>query len=169
MTNHEYTNSFPVESDDDALLKMLAGANFGPNTKIVLPSGTEISGDEAQVFTSLHDEGNTQTDRKPDAHDDAAAVRMLSGAHFGPDSHLVLPTGKKITGEEAQSLIDARNVDDPYEDISLLDPLYDQWTGDYEIDRAHLVARALAQNDRVANRAANKSKKRFSNLFRRNK
>lgn len=37
---------------DDALLRMLAGATFSPNTKVTLPSETQISGQEAQAFTA---------------------------------------------------------------------------------------------------------------------
>lgn len=45
--------TLPVESNDDAVLRMLSGASFGPNTKITLPSGKQLDGDEAGVFSSL--------------------------------------------------------------------------------------------------------------------
>lgn len=41
----------PIESNDDAVLRMLGGATFGPNARLILPSGTELSGAEAQAFT----------------------------------------------------------------------------------------------------------------------
>lgn len=40
--------------DDDALLKALGGATFGPETKVTLPSGQTIDGAEAQVWASFH-------------------------------------------------------------------------------------------------------------------
>lgn len=40
--------------DDDAVLRMLAGANFGPNANVVLPSGERLNGDEAQALTSFY-------------------------------------------------------------------------------------------------------------------
>jgi len=61
----------PVESNDDAVLKMLSGAQFGPNAKIVLPSGKQLSGDEAQAFTSAFSDDRTESasDRVPDEED----------------------------------------------------------------------------------------------------
>lgn len=41
-------------TDDEAVLKMLAGASFGPGSKVVLPSGRAIGGDEAQALSSLY-------------------------------------------------------------------------------------------------------------------
>lgn len=46
-------NPLPIESPDDAILNMLGGANFGPDAKLILPSGLVLDGREAQVFTSL--------------------------------------------------------------------------------------------------------------------
>lgn len=40
--------------NDDKVMQMLAGANFGPNTKVILPSGEEIDGTEAQALTSFY-------------------------------------------------------------------------------------------------------------------
>jgi hypothetical protein len=39
---------------DDAVLRMLAGANFGPDSKLILPSGVTLDGDEAQAMTSFY-------------------------------------------------------------------------------------------------------------------
>lgn len=39
---------------DEAVLRMLAGANFGPDATVVLPSGREVGGDEAQALTSFY-------------------------------------------------------------------------------------------------------------------
>jgi hypothetical protein len=36
---------------------------------------------------------------------DAALIRMMSGAHFGPDATVTLPSGKTITGAEMQRWI----------------------------------------------------------------
>ena len=46
------SHELPTESNDDLVLKMLSGATFGPDTKLVLPSGRVLSGNEAQAFTS---------------------------------------------------------------------------------------------------------------------
>jgi hypothetical protein len=43
-----------LSADDDRVLQMLAGANFGPDSAIVLPSGVTLGGDEAQALTSAH-------------------------------------------------------------------------------------------------------------------
>jgi hypothetical protein len=39
---------------DDAILRALAGANFGPGSSVVLPSGKTIRGDEAQALSSAY-------------------------------------------------------------------------------------------------------------------
>lgn len=51
---HEYDSTTPTPrpSADDAVLQMLAGANFGPGAKIILPSGAVLGSDEAQAFTA---------------------------------------------------------------------------------------------------------------------
>jgi len=42
----------PEFSPDDAVLRMLSGANFGPNAHLTLPSGETLTSDEAQAFTA---------------------------------------------------------------------------------------------------------------------
>jgi hypothetical protein len=42
------------ESNDEAVLRMLGGANFGPDAKLILPSGRTLDGDEAQALTSYY-------------------------------------------------------------------------------------------------------------------
>ncbi len=39
--------------------------------------------------------------------DDAALMRMMAGAHFGPDATVILPSGRTVTGAEMQRWIDA--------------------------------------------------------------
>ena len=51
-------NPLPIESSDDIALRMFKGARFAPSAKLTLPSGTELSGDEAQVFiAAFNDDG----------------------------------------------------------------------------------------------------------------
>ena len=38
---------------------------------------------------------------------DAAMIRMMAGACFGPDAKVTLPSGKTITGAEMQRWIEA--------------------------------------------------------------
>lgn len=58
----------PLTPDDDAVLRMLAGANFGPGAKLVLPSGQRMEGDEAQVLTSAYAPARTDRLDRPDRH-----------------------------------------------------------------------------------------------------
>lgn len=44
--------NLPIESNNDAMFRTLSGARFAPNTKVILPSGEEISGAEATAFAS---------------------------------------------------------------------------------------------------------------------
>ena len=44
----------PVFSNDERLLRKLAGASFDPAAKLILPSGKELNADEAQAFTALY-------------------------------------------------------------------------------------------------------------------
>ncbi len=39
---------------------------------------------------------------------DAAMIRMMAGANFGPDATVVLPSGKTITGAEMQRWVEAQ-------------------------------------------------------------
>ncbi len=43
-----------MSSNDEAALRALAGANFGPDAQLILPSGRKLDGDEAQAMTSLY-------------------------------------------------------------------------------------------------------------------
>ena len=43
-------------ADDEMILRMLAGARFGPNASLTLPSGRVLSASEAQVLTSFYAE-----------------------------------------------------------------------------------------------------------------
>lgn len=49
---------------------------------------------------------NSEPDDVLHAHeitpDDAALIRAMAGAHFGPDAVVTLPSGKTITGAEMQ-------------------------------------------------------------------
>lgn len=57
------------ESPDDFVLKMFSTANFGPNARVVLPSGKELKGDEMSVLTSYFKtelEKNDDRKEKPD-------------------------------------------------------------------------------------------------------
>jgi hypothetical protein len=40
--------------EDEAVLRILGGANFGPDAGLILPSGKRLEGDEAQAWTSLY-------------------------------------------------------------------------------------------------------------------
>lgn len=44
----------PVTGNDDAILAMLAGAQFGPDASVTLPSGKKIGAEEAQTWTDLY-------------------------------------------------------------------------------------------------------------------
>lgn len=96
-------SNLPIESNDDALLRALSGANFGPNARIILPSGKEIDGREAQAFASAF------------SHDDQAPEDECLGRH----TH--------------DRYVDPANP---------LSSVNDDWTGDPETDRARLAARA---------------------------
>lgn len=43
-----------MDPNDEACLDMLAGAHFGPNAGVVLPSGRRLDADEAQALTSFY-------------------------------------------------------------------------------------------------------------------
>ncbi|MBC7943212.1 hypothetical protein H7X68_01795 [Candidatus Saccharibacteria bacterium] len=51
------SDSLPIETNDDRVLRMLAGANFGPGASLILPSGERLSGVEAQAFTAAFKDG----------------------------------------------------------------------------------------------------------------
>ena len=41
-------HAYEITEDDATLIRMMAGASFGPGTKMVLPSGKTITGTEMQ-------------------------------------------------------------------------------------------------------------------------
>lgn len=53
--------NLPIETADDAALRQLAGAAFLKNLdlQLTLPSGITIGSDEAQAFTSLLEDDQT--------------------------------------------------------------------------------------------------------------
>jgi hypothetical protein len=72
----------PIESADDAMLRMLGGASFGPGTKVVLPSGRTLSSGEAQAFSSAFASGGPQD--RPVKHTPRDADYDTPGAHLTP-------------------------------------------------------------------------------------
>lgn len=44
----------PVTGNDDAVLALFAGTQFGPNASVTLPSGTTLDAEEAQTWTDLY-------------------------------------------------------------------------------------------------------------------
>ena len=46
--------------EDDAVLRMLAGAKFGPKASLTLPSGVKLTPDEANVFTAAYADDDTE-------------------------------------------------------------------------------------------------------------
>jgi hypothetical protein len=56
--------------DDDAAIRMLAGAHFHPDANIILPSGTKLSPDEMQALTSFYAPRND--DPPPSTYDHPA-------------------------------------------------------------------------------------------------
>jgi len=46
-------NELPIENPDDAALRMLGGAQFSPDGKLVLPSGRVLIGPEAQAACAV--------------------------------------------------------------------------------------------------------------------
>ena len=43
-----------INPNDELVLRMMAGATFGPNSSLVLPSGRHLSAEEAQALTSFY-------------------------------------------------------------------------------------------------------------------
>lgn len=71
-------NDVPVESNDDEALRFLAGASFGPNAKLILPSGRELPSDEAQAFTSMY--SNIRPGRRTGGASESRPRRSRAGA-----------------------------------------------------------------------------------------
>lgn len=107
----------PTETDDDAILRMLAGANFAPGARVTLPTGREMSGDELTVATSAFPDGETAVGSGLDEPQPYVDLRKPVAA-----SH------HRVAGEN----------DNP------LDSRFDDWTGDPNTDIVRLVARALS-------------------------
>ena len=79
-----------------------------------------------------------------DSQDDAA-LRMFGGATFTGDAKLILPSGKVLGADEAQAMTSLFGGDSyvrPFDDDNPLSSANDDWTGNPEVDRARLVARA---------------------------
>lgn len=103
--------SLPIESADDAALQLLRGSVWGPNAKLILPSGRQLSGAEAQAFTAAFEPVTEMgsTDTVADFDDDPGVYeRGCSRTHSNP-----------------------------------LSRSNDRWTDDPETNRAQLVARAM--------------------------
>lgn len=43
--------------------------------------------------------------------DDAACIRMMVGANFGPDTTVTLPSGRSITGAEMNRWVEEADAD----------------------------------------------------------
>lgn len=123
MTDRD--KNLPIESHDDAILRMLSGATFGKGVKITLPSGAVLSGDEAAAFSAAFELSSHEADPAP------AGTPPLKGGSYQADC-----------------------VDNP------LSSVYDDWTGDPQVDRARLVSRAM-----VAAQALHERERRQSTLW----
>lgn len=79
---NDNTGDIPVESADDAALGMLGGATFSSNTRVTLPSGKVIGGDEAQAMSAaFHTGGTDERHRNPSSpHARAAANQVVDDA-----------------------------------------------------------------------------------------
>lgn len=99
-----------ITPDDAALMRRMAGASFGPNGTVTLPSGRTVTGAEMQRWVETHQEPEPQDVLH--AHEvtaeDAAAMRALAGSSFAPDSTIALPSGRRITGREIQRWLDSQ-------------------------------------------------------------
>lgn len=138
MTNHEEfsdRHDLPIESNDDAALRMFGGATFGPGAKLILPSGEELRGDEANVFVALFDdqERTANEHRKSTLDDDRAVIAMLGRcAYVSPGAKIVLPTGRTMSAAELKEL--NSNAPDFKDGDNPPDSRFDDWTGNPEID-----------------------------------
>lgn len=61
MTDHGSLHAHEITPDDAALLRMMAGATFGPDATIRLPSGKTITGAEMARWLTSKPEGNPMT------------------------------------------------------------------------------------------------------------
>lgn len=59
---HKPSRRQAAGSNDEAVLRMLGGATFGPDASLILPSGQRLDADEAQVFTSLYADNPDECD-----------------------------------------------------------------------------------------------------------
>lgn len=60
-SHHRQRQPHPADPDE-AVLQMLAGANFGPGARLILPSGKELDPGEAQALTSFYAEDAEDAD-----------------------------------------------------------------------------------------------------------
>ncbi len=67
------STDLPIETPDEAFLRAMSGASFGKNSKVVLPSGAEITGEEVQVFSSAFAKREHETSR-PGKHEFGEAL-----------------------------------------------------------------------------------------------
>lgn len=49
-----FEQAMTASGADEACLRSLAGASFGPHASLVLPSGRRLSGDEAQALAAFY-------------------------------------------------------------------------------------------------------------------
>lgn len=126
--------NLPIENNDDQVLGMLSGANFGPNAKIILPSGAELTGDEAAAFTAafgkacrpVSPEGDARVNESRGEADEFSQI--VSGSRTRPGKETVFP--EKIRSNQ---MVDPDNP---------LSSVNDDWTGDPQVDLVRLVAHA---------------------------
>lgn len=57
-----------ITADDDAILRVLAGASFPPGARVTLPSGIVLDADEATALTTAYLPADGLPDRTPPAH-----------------------------------------------------------------------------------------------------
>ena len=113
--------SFPIESADDAVLKMFKGATFEPGFRLILPSGRELNGNEAQAFTSVFaDDDNLGTD----------------------------VSEEQVEDSYQEAPIPVYDDDVAYND-NPLSSRFDQWSGDPAVDTARLAKRAMDAMNRL--------------------
>jgi hypothetical protein len=120
--NREYI--LPIESEDDAALRMFGGATFSGDAKIILPSGRVLGADEAQAFTSAYD----------DQQSHAAAIA------YRREELKRLAEMDKRRDERRDERRGVNHLNDPDNPLSSAN---DNWTGDPKIDRPLFVQHAL--------------------------
>jgi len=82
-------------------------------TQIYLDGGGDPANERTMAILAEADRSAaTQRSSGPlHAHEitaaDAALIRMMAGASFGPDANVVLPSGRSITGAEMQRWLES--------------------------------------------------------------